>query len=628
MANFFEQFGSVDLSSPVPPPDDSDVARYIVESATKRGVPVSDALRVWSGEGRGGWQSKVRRSGRGSYGGFEDSWGPYQLYLGGGLGNQAKFDVRDPSTWKQNVDFAMDHASREGWGAWYGAPPELRRRGGYKAMRMGPSDNFFAKFDNAPEAAAPEATPAPAEQPAPEQPKAPPPHTPWGEIGDDAARNYVSKTIDAVTYLAGLPGDAVKAAQWADKALGINSEGSDTEVGFGSDEIRKALKEKIGDWSYIPQTGAGKLAGYVPYVAAGGVARGARGVAQIAGGTLGASVGSEVGGPVGEVIGLVAGGRAGIGSRVPKVNAGKEATKAYDAVKGVAIDGKDFHAFGQNLANDSVVKKALLNPTLYPKVNGVIGEIATHVPGAPKVNPMAKPGFMGAAAQKQWNPGPVTFEDFDNIRQNLVRVLMRSNDKGERRIANHVISRLDAYFDNAQLTTSGMSAAQAGAKAREARTLWKQHRKSQEIDTILEVAKDDAGRFSISGHENAIRTGFRQLSKRIARYPSVAGKYTAEEKALIHKLSRGGTVRNMMQWVAKLTPNAITAPIGVGYGAGTGDWATAATIGGVGLAGRALGGANAKMQAEKLRRLTAAGGAKIRGGSPIVGGYLEARGEE
>jgi hypothetical protein len=95
---------------------------YIRQSATARGIDPAIALRVARSEGLapGVWQSKVRTgSGR------EQSYGPFQLYVGGGLGNQfAKatgLDPSDPSTWREGVDFALDHARKNGWGAWYGA---------------------------------------------------------------------------------------------------------------------------------------------------------------------------------------------------------------------------------------------------------------------------------------------------------------------------------------------------------------------------------------------------------------------------------------------------------------------------------------------------------------------------
>jgi hypothetical protein len=605
-------------------PSDDEVGAYITEAARQRGIPEQDALDVWAGEGKGAWQSNFHKNGK-----RERSYGPYQLYVDGGLGNKFQnetgLDPSDPSTWKQGVDYALDTAKKEGWRQWYGAPANLRARGGYdEPMMLGPASGLPEGFKVRPRNAAP-TSPSPATTDV-EMPKAPPQHTPWGEIGDDASRSYISSMIDAGTALAGLPGEAIKGAQWLDRKLGINSEGSDTPVNFDVEGVRKATEGKIGDWSYTPQTGAGELASKVPY-AIGGPAKNIPGI------VAGATIGEDIGGTTGEVIGAVAGGLPGARSKIMKVNARGEADKAYKAIEqaNIAIKGDDFHNFGKQLANDSVIKKALLNPTLYPKVKGVVDEIASHVPGPPKVNPMAVKGFAGQGAQPQWNPGGVSFEDFDNIRQNAVRVLMRSNDPGERRIANHLISRMDGYFDNAQLSAgSGMTAKEAASKAKEARTFWKQHRKSQEIETILEVAKDDAGRFSISGHENAIRTGFRQLSKRVTRYPSVAAKYTDEEKALIHKLSRGGTVRNMMQWVSKLTPNAITAPIGLGYGAHTGDWESAALIGGVGLAGRAIGGMSAKRQADKLRKLTASGGkrTKPKRAQPFISGYLASQDQE
>ena len=61
----------------------------------------------------------------------EPSYGPFQLLVGKGTGgkmgmgddfiSKTGLDPRDPSTWRQQVDFALDHAKQKGWGAWYGA---------------------------------------------------------------------------------------------------------------------------------------------------------------------------------------------------------------------------------------------------------------------------------------------------------------------------------------------------------------------------------------------------------------------------------------------------------------------------------------------------------------------------
>lgn len=61
------------------------------------------------------------------------SFGPFQLHYGGvsdkmpsaGLGDEftrvTGLDARDPSTWPQQVDFALSVASKDGWRQWYGA---------------------------------------------------------------------------------------------------------------------------------------------------------------------------------------------------------------------------------------------------------------------------------------------------------------------------------------------------------------------------------------------------------------------------------------------------------------------------------------------------------------------------
>jgi hypothetical protein len=65
------------------------------------------------------------------------SWWPFQLHYGGagtpyamwgteaGMGNdftkKTGWAPGDPRAWAASVDFALDYAQRNGWGAWYGA---------------------------------------------------------------------------------------------------------------------------------------------------------------------------------------------------------------------------------------------------------------------------------------------------------------------------------------------------------------------------------------------------------------------------------------------------------------------------------------------------------------------------
>lgn len=103
-------------------PDITAVEAYIREAATQRGVDPEVAVKVARSEGLapGVWQSNFVKDGR-----RETSYGPFQLLEGGGLGDKFKklygASPSDPSTVKQQIDFALDEAATSGWGAWYGA---------------------------------------------------------------------------------------------------------------------------------------------------------------------------------------------------------------------------------------------------------------------------------------------------------------------------------------------------------------------------------------------------------------------------------------------------------------------------------------------------------------------------
>lgn len=109
-------------SSPAPVVAEGEIADYIRQSATARGIDPNIALRVAMSEG--GLRDPVRQSDYVKNGVREASYGPFQLYMGGGLGNkalEAGIDPRDPNQWKQGVDFALDQAAKGGWSPWYGA---------------------------------------------------------------------------------------------------------------------------------------------------------------------------------------------------------------------------------------------------------------------------------------------------------------------------------------------------------------------------------------------------------------------------------------------------------------------------------------------------------------------------
>jgi len=105
-------------------PDKSDprgMAAYIRETAIKYGIDPEVALKVAKSEGLSSFRSGVRTKS----GAEEPSFGAFQLYTGGGLGNQFQketgLDPSDPKNEKATIDYALKTAAKVGWGPWHGA---------------------------------------------------------------------------------------------------------------------------------------------------------------------------------------------------------------------------------------------------------------------------------------------------------------------------------------------------------------------------------------------------------------------------------------------------------------------------------------------------------------------------
>ena len=104
-------------------PDRSDPrgkADLIRRTAIKYGIDPEVALRVAKSEGLANYQSTVVKKGV-----REPSWGAFQLYTGGGLGNRFQketgLDPKDPKNEDATIDYALRYAAKHGWGSWYGA---------------------------------------------------------------------------------------------------------------------------------------------------------------------------------------------------------------------------------------------------------------------------------------------------------------------------------------------------------------------------------------------------------------------------------------------------------------------------------------------------------------------------
>lgn len=104
-------------------PPQGAIESYIRHAAQKRGIDPEIAVKVAMSEG--GVTDPVRQSDVVKDGVREQSYGPFQLYMGGGLGNEFQqatgMHPSDPGAWQKGIDFALDKAKEGGWGPWYGA---------------------------------------------------------------------------------------------------------------------------------------------------------------------------------------------------------------------------------------------------------------------------------------------------------------------------------------------------------------------------------------------------------------------------------------------------------------------------------------------------------------------------
>lgn len=104
--------------------DKEAVSNYIRQAAIARNIDPEIAVAIAGGEGLHTY-----------IGDNNSSFGPFQLHYGGrasggnavgGLGDaftkQTGLDARDQSTIAQQIDFSLDNAATNGWGAWHAAP--------------------------------------------------------------------------------------------------------------------------------------------------------------------------------------------------------------------------------------------------------------------------------------------------------------------------------------------------------------------------------------------------------------------------------------------------------------------------------------------------------------------------
>lgn len=102
-----------------------EVEAYIRQAAKARGINPDTAVGIADGEGLGG-STPTRLTPGDVRNGVATSFGAFQLHRGGAGSVGTEFERRtgkkvdDPTYWKEQIDFALDWAKKNGWSAWYG----------------------------------------------------------------------------------------------------------------------------------------------------------------------------------------------------------------------------------------------------------------------------------------------------------------------------------------------------------------------------------------------------------------------------------------------------------------------------------------------------------------------------
>ena len=385
--------------------------------------------------------------------------------------------------------------------------------------------------------------------------------------------------------LVGLPGTAGDVIDWAAKKAGIMPQDAPGSV-LSGESLQRSLADVTGGATDFRAPGfIGGAAGTIGEMIGGG-----------AGAKLGtaAGLGSEIAGtategtaaePYARLVGALAGGLTyqGVEGLVTAAKRNKAIRSFMDATPDVAeLKGQagDLYnaarAAGVSAAPAQVQK---LSDDLVQTLRGegLITPKGTMAGSYPRVSDAIKlvDDFSGA---------PMTPTEMLQVRK-AFQAAAQSADPVESRIGTLLIRQFDDF-------TSPLA-----PQIAEANRIYRRAMQGDMIETTIELAGSKAGQFSGSGFENALRTEFRALERKVIKGQL---KVTPDEQALISRIAQGGSAENLARDIGKAAPRGV---VSTGMAGGV-PFAVGTSIGGPAL-GAALG-AGTLAAGEVGRRLATA----------------------
>lgn len=224
----------------------------------------------------------------------------------------------------------------------------------------------------------------------------------------------------------------------------------------------------------------------------------------------------------------------------------KASRDAYATAKdsGVMASADDF---GKALTSvRDMVKAEGIDPTLHPKTTAVMKRLEEA--GGKPITLQEAETLRKIASDAEDDLNPVTRQPTPDAR-----------------LAGKVVDELDDKID-------------ALSANDQARALWGRSRRSQMIDQMVHRAEIKAGaHYTQAGMEHALRQEFKQLAMNPRRMRGL----TADQRAAIEKVAKGGAVENTLRTLGKFDPTTggVAAAASIGTGAGLAGLTGGASMG-------------------------------------------------
>lgn len=232
---------------------------------------------------------------------------------------------------------------------------------------------------------------------------------------------------------------------------------------------------------------------------------------------------------------------------------------------------------------------------------GLKGSISDNLKGE-GIDPTLHPQTTAALKRINDTKGAVTLDQLETLRK-IASDARGGINKADSRLAGKIVDDLDDYMEGVGQKDLTTGTPEGFAALKEARNLYSRKMKAEEISELVRRAEISAPNFSASGMENALRTEFRALAKNAKKMR----RFTAEERAAITKVAKGGKTENALRMLGKFAPQgALSTAISGGLGFAAGGPLGAVGLPAVGAASRyaatRMTRTNARLAEETMRR--------------------------